>query len=64
MYSASLDLLIVGSRGYGPIGRLIHGSTSRELARRARCPLLILPRSAPTTEASEPPDHRAGAASG
>ena len=63
MYSASLDLLIVGSRGYGPIGRLIHGSTLRELARRARCPLLVLPRSAPTAEASEPPDRRAGAAS-
>jgi nucleotide-binding universal stress UspA family protein len=45
VYSASLDLLIVGSRGYGPIGRLIHGSTSRELARTARCPLLVLPRS-------------------
>ena len=28
LYSASLDLLVVGSRGYGPIGRLIHGSTS------------------------------------
>jgi nucleotide-binding universal stress UspA family protein len=43
-YSASLDLLVLGSRGYGPIGRLIHGSTSRALARTARCPLLVLPR--------------------
>jgi nucleotide-binding universal stress UspA family protein len=54
VYSASLDLLIVGSRGYGPIGRLIHGSTSRELARTARCPLLVLPRSAHAIEAHEP----------
>jgi nucleotide-binding universal stress UspA family protein len=46
VYSASLDLLIVGSRGYGPIGRLIHGSTSAQLARLARCPLLVLPRAA------------------
>ena len=46
VYSASVDLLIVGSRGYGPLGRLIHGSTSRRLARRARCPLLILTRRA------------------
>jgi nucleotide-binding universal stress UspA family protein len=53
VYSASLDLLIVGSRGYGPIGRLIHGSTSRELARSARCPLLVLPRSARATETAE-----------
>lgn len=44
LYSASLDLLVVGSRGYGPIGRLIHGSTSQQLARCARCPLLILSR--------------------
>ena len=44
VYSASLDLLVVGSRGYGPIGRLIHGSTSARLARTARCALLVLPR--------------------
>jgi nucleotide-binding universal stress UspA family protein len=44
LYSASLDLLVVGSRGYGPIGRLVHGSTSQKLARTARCPLLVLPR--------------------
>ena len=62
VYSASLDLLIVGSRGYGPLGRLIHGSTSQELARRARCPLLVLPRSAPTSEEPEPPERRAGGA--
>jgi nucleotide-binding universal stress UspA family protein len=46
VYSGSLDLLIVGSRGYGPVGRLIHGSTSHRLARLARCPLLVLPRAA------------------
>ena len=50
VYSASLDLLVVGSRGYGPIGRLIHGSTSQELARTARCPLLVLPRGASPIE--------------
>jgi nucleotide-binding universal stress UspA family protein len=44
VYSASLDLLIVGSRAYGPVGRLIHGSTSARLARTARCALLVLPR--------------------
>ncbi|MGA2010321.1 MAG: universal stress protein [Solirubrobacteraceae bacterium] len=46
LYGASVDLLIVGSRGYGPLGRLIHGNTSLQLARAARCPLLVLPRSA------------------
>jgi nucleotide-binding universal stress UspA family protein len=46
VYSASLDLLVVGSRGYGPVGQLVHGSTSRQLARTARCPLLVLTRDA------------------
>jgi nucleotide-binding universal stress UspA family protein len=45
-YSASLDLLVVGSRGYGPVGRLVHGSISQQLARTARCPLLVLTRAA------------------
>jgi nucleotide-binding universal stress UspA family protein len=45
-FSAELDLLIVGSRSYGPVGRLFNGSTSNYLERHARCPLLVLPRSA------------------
>jgi nucleotide-binding universal stress UspA family protein len=56
LYSASLDLLIVGSRGYGPIGRLIHGSTSRQLAHSARCPLLVLTRAARATETHQVTD--------
>jgi nucleotide-binding universal stress UspA family protein len=46
LYSASLDLLVIGSRSYGPIGRLVHGSTAQHLARTARCPLLVLTRAA------------------
>jgi nucleotide-binding universal stress UspA family protein len=46
VYSASLDLLVIGSRGYGPVGRLVHGSTAHRLARQARCPLLVLNRAA------------------
>jgi nucleotide-binding universal stress UspA family protein len=41
-----LDLLIVGSRGFGPIGSLFHGSVSRYLVGHATCPLLVLPRRA------------------
>ncbi len=52
LYSASLDLLIVGSRSYGPIGRLIHGSTSSQLAGAARCPLLVLTRAARARDTS------------
>jgi nucleotide-binding universal stress UspA family protein len=39
-----LDLLVLGSRAYGPSGRLLSGSTSRQLARRAACPRLVVPR--------------------
>ena len=52
--SGSLDLLVVGSRGYGPIGRLVHGSTSRELTLRAQCPLLVLTRT--RRGEAEPPE--------
>jgi nucleotide-binding universal stress UspA family protein len=41
-YGDSVDLLIVGSRDYGRLGRLIHGSVSQQLARSVRCPLLVL----------------------
>jgi nucleotide-binding universal stress UspA family protein len=44
VYSGSVDLVILGSRGFGAIGRLIHGSTSEALAGSARCPLLVLTR--------------------
>jgi nucleotide-binding universal stress UspA family protein len=52
VYGGSVDLLIVGSRGYGPMGRFVHGSTSRRLSRLARCPLLVLTKSASGAEAS------------
>ena len=55
LYSASLDLLVVGSRDYGPLGRLVHGSTTHQLAHSAGCPLLVLTRGA---RRAEPP--RAG----
>jgi nucleotide-binding universal stress UspA family protein len=43
-FGKNLDLLIVGSRGYGPIGRLVHGSVSGYLLGHASCSLLVLPR--------------------
>lgn len=49
-YSDSLDLLILGSRHRGPLGRLFLGSTSQALALEAGCPLLVLTRAqAPET---------------
>jgi nucleotide-binding universal stress UspA family protein len=56
VYSASVDLLIVGSRAFGPIGRLIHGSTSHRLVRLARCPLVVLPRLTRTESTSSTGD--------
>jgi nucleotide-binding universal stress UspA family protein len=45
-FGENLDLLVVGSRGYGPLRRLVVGSTSDYLERHARCSLLVLPRAA------------------
>jgi nucleotide-binding universal stress UspA family protein len=42
-FSADLDLLIVGSRSRGALGRRQHGGTPNYLARHARCPLLVVP---------------------
>ena len=39
-----IDLLVVGSRGYGPIQRALLGSVSEELIARARHPVLVIPR--------------------
>jgi nucleotide-binding universal stress UspA family protein len=44
--STDLDLIVVGSRGYGPIRRALLGSTSAKLIRRAECPVIVLPRGA------------------
>jgi nucleotide-binding universal stress UspA family protein len=41
-----VDLLVVGSRNYGPMRRLVLGSTSDHLAHHARCSLLVMPRTA------------------
>jgi len=45
-FGDEVDILVVGSRGYGPVKRLVLGSTCAHLQRHARCPLLVLPRGA------------------
>jgi nucleotide-binding universal stress UspA family protein len=42
--SAKLDLLAAGSRGYGPVRRVLVGSVSRALVREASCPVVVVPR--------------------
>ena len=44
--SAGLDLLFVGSRGYGPHRAVLAGSVTQRLLRRAECPVVVLPRGA------------------
>lgn len=37
------DMLVVGSRGFGPLHRLFSGSVSASLASNPACPLLVVP---------------------
>jgi nucleotide-binding universal stress UspA family protein len=42
--SSSVDLLITGSRGYGPLHAVLAGATSGRLIRAAACPVMIVAR--------------------
>jgi nucleotide-binding universal stress UspA family protein len=42
--SSGLDLLVVGSRGYGPLRAVLLGSVSSALVRAAASPLVVVPR--------------------
>lgn len=44
--ASEADLLVIGSRRWGPLARLVVGSTGEELAREAPCSLLLVPRPA------------------
>ena len=54
-FGEGVDILIVGSRSYGPLRRLVSGSTSDYLQRHARCSLLVLPRVSAPAEGEEQP---------
>jgi nucleotide-binding universal stress UspA family protein len=42
--SPDLDLLVMGSRGYGPRLGVLLGSVSRRVTMKAHCPVLVVPR--------------------
>ncbi len=42
--ASDASLLVIGSRGHGPIGRVLLGSTDAALMRMAPCPVVVLPR--------------------
>jgi len=43
-----IDLLVMGSRNYGPIRRVMVGSTAIAVMRRSPCPVIVIPRGAAT----------------
>jgi nucleotide-binding universal stress UspA family protein len=44
--AGDVDLLFLGSRGYGPVGRVVIGSVSSVVVVTASCPVVVCPRSA------------------
>jgi nucleotide-binding universal stress UspA family protein len=54
LQGVELDLLVVGSRSYGPLRRTLVGSVSGELVRTAPCPVLVVPRAAEAHAGGDP----------
>jgi nucleotide-binding universal stress UspA family protein len=52
--TADGGMLVLGSRGYGPIRRVLLGSVSRELLRSAPCAVIVHPRGAGEERAAQP----------
>jgi nucleotide-binding universal stress UspA family protein len=44
--SRELDLLVIGSRGYGPLRSVLLGGVSGRVIRDAACPVIVVPRGA------------------
>jgi hypothetical protein len=42
--SEHLDLLVCGSRGYGPVRAVLLGSVSRRVTAQAYCPVIVMAR--------------------
>ena len=52
--SAELDLLVLGSRGYGSVRSALLGSVSRALVRSAACPVVVLPAGSTVAHHADP----------
>ena len=53
--AAGADLLVIGSRRWGPLSRLVVGSTGEELVRESPCSLLLVPRPPSRRPLNRPP---------
>jgi nucleotide-binding universal stress UspA family protein len=51
--SKDVDLLVLGSRGWGPVRRTMAGSTAAAVMRKAHAPVVVLPRGAATGQPGE-----------
>ena len=47
-----VDLLVMGSRNYGPLRRVLVGSTAVQVMRDAPCPVIVIPRGAQAPSAA------------
>jgi nucleotide-binding universal stress UspA family protein len=46
MLSYGTDLMVLGSRGYGIVRRVLAGAAAYRVEREAACPVVVAPRSA------------------
>lgn len=49
-HGVDLDVLVIGSRGHGPLRRTLLGGVSADVMRMAPCPVLAVPRTAPVPD--------------
>lgn len=56
------DLIVIGSHAHGRLRRLLRGSYTDEVVRRAPCPVLVVKAPRGTSAAARPPATTAGAA--
>jgi nucleotide-binding universal stress UspA family protein len=50
--SETVDLMVIGSRGYGPLRAVLLGGVSGQVIRSAACPVIVVPRQATTAVGS------------
>ena len=48
-----LDVLVLGSRAYGPVRRVLLGSVASRVLSHSRCPVIVTPRSGSVAAAAD-----------